>query len=625
MPTFSDMAGPAPTKPKIGPVEALHALGVDTATAPRTLFRVVALAGQHKGRFALAMIACLGAALANLALPLLLGHAVDEISTIRPGASVATSALGWTAAFLLLATGGRGLLQMIAGYQAETVGQKIGRDLRLAFFEKLQRLDFTFHDRIHSGDLITRGMLDLEGVRGFLEVGLQRIVQLALLLGVGGWLMAQRDYILALVILAFVPVIALMAGRMGLFLRLAWTQLQQRMAILTRVMEENLQGARLVRVFPARDQQMRLFDEAAQDALTYANERIRVRSSSMARISGVYYLAMLLVLAIGAWRVQAGVITIGDLAAFLAYLTILQMPVRQISMIMNAGARAVSSGARLFEILDREPSIQSDAQAPSLPSGAVALSVESLSFTYGDHPVLEDVSFSLKPGEVLGIVGHAGAGKSTLAHLIAHFYDPSEGRIAIGGIDIRTANLDSVRRSVAIVQQDVFLFDESISANIAYGNPDCPPARIRTAADIAQLASHVAALPSGYETRIGERGNGLSGGQRQRLAIARALATDAAILILDDSLSALDPATDHALRQALRQNLGHRATIIISHRVASVAHADEILVLEDGRVAERGTHRSLLAAAGRYTQLYAMQSQTSAQADNGATTMQVAQ
>lgn len=618
-------AAPAALKPAVNSAEALRALGVDTATAPRTLWRVIALAGRHKGRFALAMIACLGAALANLALPLLLGQAVDQISAIRPGTSFAGSALYGTAALLLLATGGRGLLQMIAGYQAETVGQKIGRDLRLAFFEKLQRLDFSFHDHIHSGDLITRGMLDLEGVRGFLEVGLQRIVQLVLLLGVGGWLMAQRDHVLALIILAVVPVIALLAGRMGLFLRLAWTQLQQRMAILTRVMEENLQGARLVRVFPARDQQMRLFNEAAQEALTYANERIKVRSSSMARISAVYYLAMLLVLAVGAWRVQSGTITIGDLAAFLAYLTILQMPVRQISMIMNAGARAVSSGARLFEILDREPSIQSEAKAPSLPAGPVTLSVEHLSFAYGDTPVLMDVSFSLKPGQVLGIVGHAGAGKSTLAHLIARFYDSTRGRIMIGGIDICDADLDSVRRIVAIVQQDVFLFDESIAANIAYGNPLSPPARVHTAARIAQLESHVAALPFGYRTRIGERGNALSGGQRQRLAIARALATDAAILILDDSLSALDPATDHALRQALRQNLGDRATIIISHRVASVAHADEILVLEEGRVAERGTHHGLLAAAGLYAQLYGMQSQTSAQADSEAATLQVAQ
>lgn len=575
------------------------------------------------------MAACLGAALANLALPILLGQAVDEIGALTPGTGSGTGPLVWTAALLLLATAGRGVLQMVAGYQAETVGQNIGRDLRLAFFEKLQRLDFSFHDRIHSGDLITRGMLDLEGVRGFLEVGLQRIVQLILLLGVGSWLMARRDPLLALVILAFVPVIALLAGRMGLRLRLAWTRLQQRMAILTRVMEENLQGARLVRVFPARAQQMRLFDASAEDALGYANERIRVRSGSMAQISGVYYLAMLAILAFGAWRVQAGIITIGHLAAFLAYMTILQMPVRQISMIMNAGARAVSSGARLFEILDREPAIRDEAEAPTLPSGPVHLDVENLSFAYdsedADRSVLRGVSFSIAPGQVLGIVGAAGAGKSTLAHLIARFYDADEGRITIGGMDIREASLDSVRRTVAIVQQDVFLFDDSLSANIAYGNPESPAARIQQAARTAQLDSHVTALPLGYRTRIGERGSALSGGQRQRVAIARALATDAAILILDDAMSALDAATDHALRQALRQNIVNRATIIISHRVASVAHADEILVLEEGRVAERGTHYSLLAAGGHYAQLHEMQTRASAEPrDDEASALQVA-
>ncbi|MCG2842436.1 ABC transporter ATP-binding protein/permease [Sandaracinobacter sp. RS1-74] len=588
---------------------ALDELGIDRAIAPRTLRRVVSLAGPYRLRFTLAMAACLVAALANLALPLLLGHSVDQVSHIHPGDAFEPGPLLWTAGLLLLATATRGLFQMIAGYQAETVGQNIGRDLRLAYFEKLQRLEYSFHDRIHSGDLITRGMLDLEGVRGFLEVGVQRIVQLALLLGVGGWLMLRRDTVLALLILGSVPLIGLLAGRMGIRLRLAWTRLQQRMAVLTRVMEENLQGARLVRVFPARDQQMQLFDEAAEAAMGYANQRIEVRSLSMAQINGVYYAAMLLVLAVGASRVQSGQISVGNFAEFLAYMTILQVPVRQISMIMNAAARAVSSGARLFEILDREPSIHDTPGALPLPVGPVALQVEHVSFRYqgANYPVLRDIDFTVVPGRVLGIVGPAGAGKSSLAHLIARFYDVTSGAIRIGDVDIRDATLDSVRRQVAIVQQDVFLFDDSLAANIAYGEPLSPGERVRQSAAVAQLEPHVAALPLRYRTRVGERGSGLSGGQRQRVAVARALATDASVLILDDATSALDAATDHALRDALRRFTAARATIVISHRVASVAHADEILVLEQGAIVERGTHDELLALGGHYAGLHAMQ------------------
>jgi len=597
--------------------EAIAALGIDATRAPAILRRVVAQALRYPWRFWGAMAACLGAALASVALPRLLGHAVDQAVTIVGHRGVGPAALApvaWTALLLVAASVARGALQMAAGYNAEYVGQSVGRDLRLAFFEKLQRLDFSFHDHIHSGDLITRGMLDLEGVRGFLEVGLQRIVQLLLLSIVGGWLLFTRDPVLAAVALLFLPIVAGLAGRMGFRLRLAWTRLQQRMAVLTRVMEENLQGARVVRAFPARTHQMAAFDEAGNDALSFANQRIRIRARSMAQINGIYYTAMLLVLWLGSKRIEAGAITIGQLAEFLAFMTILQMPVRQTSMIMNAAARAVSSGARLFEILDREPTIRDAPGALPLIRTDGELRFEDVSFRYAeDAPwALREVSFAVGRGKTLGIVGPAGAGKSTLAHLAARFYEPQHGRVLLDGQDIRAVTLRSLRTAVTLVAQDVFLFDDSVERNIAYAEPETRRPDVHGASRTAQLHEHVEGLPAGYRTGIGERGSRLSGGQRQRTAIARGLLPEAQVLIFDDSTSAVDAATEHRLRHALRAATADKATIIISHRLSSLMHADEILVLGEGRVVERGAHAQLLAADGYYAMLHELQTRSPA-------------
>jgi ATP-binding cassette subfamily B protein len=593
---------------------AIAALGIDRAHAPAILRRVVGQALRYPWRFLVAMSACLGAALANLALPRLLGRAVDQVVAVvgRHDASAAALApIAGTALLLVVASALRGVLQMTAGYNAEVVGQSVGRDLRLAFFEKLQRLDFAFHDRIHSGDLITRGMLDLEGVRGFLEVGLQRIVQLVLLTGVGGWMLFGRDPVLAAATLLFMPLVVLLAGRMGLRLRLAWARLQERMAVLTRVMEENLQGARVVRAFPARAHQMAAFDEAGNAALAHANQRIRIRARSMAQINAAYYAAMLMVLWLGAHRITAGAITIGELAEFLAFMTILQMPVRQTSMIMNAGARAVSSGARLFEILDRKPAVHDAPGAAALERTEGELRFENVSFRYAEGApwALREVSLSVGAGRTLGVIGPAGAGKSTLAHLAARFYDPQQGRILFDGQDIRGVTLRSLRGAVSLVAQDVFLFDDSVERNIAYAEPESLRPAVHAVSRTAQLHNHVEGLPAGYRTNMGERGSRLSGGQRQRAAIARGLLPDAAVLIFDDATSAVDAATEHRLRRSLRAATGDKATIIISHRLSSLMHADEIVVLGEGRIVERGTHAELLEAEGYYATLHALQTE----------------
>jgi ATP-binding cassette subfamily B protein len=577
---------------------------VNFAGAPQILGRILRLALLYRWRFALAGFTSLSATLFNLAIPRLLGWAVDQAHALLLHANGAPQAvilrhLSLMGLLLVAAAAGRGLMQMVAGYQAQYIAQAVGRDLRLAFFEKLQRLSFDFHDRIHSGDLITRGMLDLEGVRGFIENALQACLSLLLLVVIGTTMLMVQNPLMALLAMSFVPFAVWRAANMGLRLRVAWTKLQEKMSVLTRVMEENLQGMRVVRAFASKVFEIAKFDEAGDEALRLSNQRIFIRSGSMVFINSSYFLAMGLVVWVGGHLVQAHRFTVGELTEFLTLMTILQMPVRQTGMIMNASARATSSGRRLFAILDTEPTIQNAPAATPLEVGEMMLRFDNVSFSYdGKTPALTDISFTVRPGETLGIVGPSGSGKSTIAQLIPRFYDVTKGRITIDGQDIRTVTLESLRASVGMIAQDVFLFDDGIDANISYADPDAELHELVEAARTAQIHEFAVGLPSGYSTRIGERGMGLSGGQRQRLSIARGMVPEPSVLVFDDATSAVDAAT------------AQQTTLIISHRLGSLMHANEIIVLESGRIIERGTHNNLLKQAGYYAALFKAQSQS---------------
>ncbi|HEV7276075.1 MAG TPA: ABC transporter ATP-binding protein [Devosiaceae bacterium] len=575
-----------------------------------TLLRITRMALRHPFQVAVAIVATFLAAGMQLLIPRLLGQAVDQAHGIVTEGAAAHEALWVTALVLLAVSVLRGGFTMLQNYFGEAVGHQVGYQLRLACYEKLQRLSYSFHDRVHSGDLITLGILDLDGVRMFFSTGLVRLVLLTVLIGIGAWFLLTTDLVLGLLSLSFVPFVAWRSSVTQLRLRATWLALQERLGIVSRVMDENLGGIRVVRAFAAKDHEMDKFDAASAEALSLAHQRVRLRVANTSAMNLSFFAAMCLVLWVGGNKVIDGEISVGTLATFLTFMTILQMPVRQLGLLVNSFARASTCGSRLFALLDQDVEIRDKPGARDLVVTEGVLRFDNVSFAYPagqERPVLDGVSFEARRGETVGIVGPPGSGKSTLAHLIPRFYEVTGGSISIDGQDIREVTLQSLRKAVGVVQQDSFLFTTTIENNIAYGDPWAKEQRIGAASEYAQLHNYVMGLPSGYHTVVGERGVSLSGGQRQRLAIARSLMLRPAVLVFDDSTAAIDAGTEQRIRSAMRRFSADRVSIIISHRLSSLMHADQILFVDEGRVVERGTHEELLALGGRYRALYDLQ------------------
>jgi ATP-binding cassette subfamily B protein len=597
---------------------------VDVAAMPRVLRRIMAMAVKaDPWRVVLAILCSLGAAAAGLTTPKLFGHAFDQVASLlvlarhtgagqRAGLDASSErALILTAALVIAVNAARGLLTGLGGYLGEKVSQTVAYQLRLDFFQQLQRLSFGFHDKIHSGDLITRGMLDLEGARMFIQNGMMQALTLILLLSGATALMVADDPRMAALGLAYVPIAIFALGRMGFLLRVTWMRVQQLMSVLTLTMEENLQGVRVVRAFAARAYEMAKFDRAATAALTYSYKRIVLRMRAITTLTLSYYGSMALMLWYGGHQVAAGHMTGGRMSEMVLFLQVLQAPIRQVAIIVMAAARATTCGSRLFEILDIKPEIADAPDAAPLAPTKGLLAFEHVDFAYDpDTPVLHDISFSVGKGQTLGIVGPPGSGKSSIANLIPRFYDVTAGRITIDGQDIRNVQLASLRDYVGLVQQEAFLFDSTVTNNVAYADPWAEPQRIVGAARTAQIHDYLAQLPAAYETRVGERGVALSGGQRQRMSIARGVVPGPGIMIFDDSTVAIDAVTEKKVRDALAEATKAKATIIIAHRLSSLMHADEIILLEEGRIVERGTHEQLLALGGEYYDLHQLQTRT---------------
>ena len=480
-------------------------------------------------------------------------------------------------------------------------------DLRQTFYAHLQRLELGFFDSQQTGQLMSRATVDLQSIRFFLGYGLIFITQNLLTIVLASAVMFAIKPWLALVALAPAPLVVYVASRYNRVSRPALQEVQQRIAELTAEAEENVSGIRIVKAFAREEHQLRRFQRAVARVFVQSIYSTRLQAFFSPLLGLLPQLGIALVLLIGGREVIAGNLSLGDFTAFYTYLVMLAGPMRMLGMTMGMAQRAIASGNRLFEILDREPRIQSPPEAPPLPPGGGEVELRGVTLHYegaGETvPALTGADLTVEAGKTVALVGPSGSGKTSLVALIARLYDPSEGRVLVDGADVREVDVASLRAEIAFVADDSFLFTATVAENIAYSRPDASLEEIEAAARRAQADGFIRELPDGYETRVGERGLTLSGGQRQRVAIARALLADPRILILDDATSSVDATTEAAIKTGLREAMAGRTTFIIAHRLSTVSLADEIVVLDGGRIVDRGTHEELMEGCGFYREI----------------------
>jgi ABC-type multidrug transport system fused ATPase/permease subunit len=491
--------------------------------------------------------------------------------------------------------------RILSGRQALDVEM----DMRNGLYAQLVRLSFGFYDRHQTGQLMSRATVDLQGVRFFLGYGLVFFFQNALTVVSVTVVLFFFQWKLALIALAITPPLVALAYRYSHIAHPTLRDVQQRLADVATVAEENIVGVHVVKAFaqePAEEEKFRLRSELVFDQTLRAN---RQRATYVPLISFVPMLAQAAVLLVGARMVARGTLSPGGFSAIFLYLGMLVTPLRSLGMWIGQAQRATASGERIFQVLD-EPEEVSDAPgAVELPAGEGAIRFEHVSFEYlAGRPVLRDIDLEIPAGRTVALIGHTGSGKTTLTSLVPRFYDVTSGRVTVDGVDVRDVTLASLRHAIGVISQDPFLFSATVRENIAFGRGDLSDEEVEQFARAAQAHEFVQRLPQRYDTVIGERGITLSGGQRQRIAIARALAVDPRILILDDATASVDATTEAHIRVGLRAAMKGRTTLIIAHRLSTIALADEIVVLEEGRIAARGPHAELLETSAVYREIH---------------------
>jgi len=558
---------------------------------------------KHWAMWLLAFVCLSASTVFSLVIPKMLGNGIDTV--LNSG----------RAATLIIAAGiilGSSTLRGITGYGnryfTQVISQRVAYDLRNHLYDHLQGLSFAYFDKAQTGQLMSRATVDIEAVRAFISMGLLQILQTAFLTIGISYLLISLDWRLALMTLAFVPLMAHRAVLTSRRLRPVWLKVQRLIASLGTTLQESLSGVRIVKSFAQEKSEDKKFADDSRrlyDVQIDAAKIVAFNTPLMVFLIGA---PTALVLWYGGRQVIAGNLTIGGVVQFIMYLGMLAMPIRALGMVTNMYSRSMSAGERILEIIDTTSQVKDKPDAVVLDKLKGQVSFEDVSFSYAENaPALHSINFSVQPGQLVALVGASGSGKSTIINLILRFYDVSGGRITMDGIDIRDISLASLRKNIGTAQQDVFLFSTTIRNNIAYGMPDATLEQITAAAKAAQIHDFIMSLPDGYETWVGERGHTLSGGEKQRVTIARAILKNPSILILDEITSSVDAETERLIRRAVDELIRGRTTFIISHRLPIITNADLILVIKDGQIVERGKHQELMAGNTLYRQTYLSQ------------------
>jgi ATP-binding cassette, subfamily B, bacterial len=566
----------------------------------RTFARLLAFLRPYRASLVVSSLLAIGSQVAGILVPVLTGVVIDELSgdpdtTILLFEIAAVVALGLLRGALML---GR---RMISGRQALAVEY----DLRDELYGHFLRLSFGFYDRSQTGQLMSRATIDLQSVRFFLGYGLIFFAQHVVTIVVVSAVLFVYSWQLALVALAITPMVVLVAYRYSKVSHPVLRDVQQQLAEVATVAEESIAGVHVVKSFSQEERRSARFSDAADAVFDRTLAANRQRAFYVPLLTFLPLVAQAAVLLVAGRMVVSGSLSIGDFFAFNLLLAMLVMPLRMLGMWVGQAQRATAAGERIFEVLDEPEEIADAGHARPLPPGPGSVVFEGVDFGYEpERPVLEGVDLEIAPGRTVALIGRTGSGKTTLAALVPRFYDATAGRVLVDGIDVRDLERRSLRREIGVISQDPFLFSASIRDNIAFGMPDAPHDAVEAAARAAQAHEFILELPQGYDTVVGERGITLSGGQRQRVAIARALLIDPRILVLDDATASVDATTEARIRAGLREVMRDRTTIIIAHRLSTIALADEIVVLDRGRVAARGTQSDLLEESALFREIH---------------------
>jgi len=537
---------------------------------------------------------------ANLISPKLLQRLIDD------GISDLDMNVVWGVVIALFGVAAvRGIFNFLQGYLGEVASQGVAYELRNSIFEKLQNLSFSYHDRSHTGKLMTRMTSDVELVRMFLGRGLLHLVS-AIFLLIGTLVMLfTLNWKLTLLVMLILPGVGVI---FMIFVKKIMPMsriVQEKLGTLNTILQENLAGMRIVKAFAREEYEIERYSLANIDLLDANISMIKLFTAFFPLVFFMGNLGMVIVIGMGGLFVINGTLTLGELVAFTGYLIYLLMPMFMVGMIGAMLSRAEASAQRLFEVLDAQSEVEDAPDAVSLPKVEGRVELRDVRFRYigAETDVVKDLSFVAEPGETIAILGQTGAGKSSIITLIPRFYDVSDGTVLIDGQDIRKVTLDSLRSQIGIVLQETTLFSGTIRENIAYGRPEATLEEVTAVAKAAQAHDFILEQPEGYDTEVGERGVGLSGGQKQRIAIARALLLDPRILIMDDSTSSVDAETEYKIQQALEELQKGRTTFIIAQRISTVRSADKILLLDQGALAAEGTHKELQRTSELYMEI----------------------